>query len=388
MVKALVGLLALVTLACGAPPPQAPPVGGPDAGEAGDAGDDGGAPDAGPLDAGAVDGGALAGDAGPPDAGAPNPLRFDVPPLTWAFVPLPETRCANGSTTGVGVNLNPASNEVLVYFVGGGACWNLATCGVGTSANVRRGYGAAEFAADGVKGWAMFSRQEPRNPFRELSLVVVPYCTADVHAGTQVKTYDGLLTVHHLGARNVDALLPRLVATFPSARRLVLVGSSAGGFGAQLNAPKFVAAFPAARVDVLADSAQLVNPAGPRLAEWVAAWGVQVPAACAGCANDFPRFLDHLLATYPGARFGLLASMQDTTLTPFFNYGLDVLGFATATSGVLARYDGTTNGTYFARTSPRHTWLEFVTRVSGNDDTATFDWVQGFLRGDLDRRRP
>jgi hypothetical protein len=342
------------------------------------------------VDAGAneaFDGG-LPADAGHhADAGS-DPLRLDVPPLAWAFVALPQTRCANGSSTGVAVNWSPTSDELLVYFVGGGACWNLATCGLGTSANVRRGYGAQDFAADGLRGWAMFDRQEARNPFRAMSHVVVPYCTADVHAGTRVTTYDGLVTIHHAGARNVDALVPHLAATFGAVRRVVLVGSSAGGFGAQLNAPKFAAAFPASELVVLADSAQLVNPAGGLVSQWVSAWGVSVPPACQGCATDFPRYLDFLLTSSPGVRVGLLASTRDATLTPFFNYGVDVQAFDLATRQLLDRYDRSANGSYFARGGVRHTWLEFVTRVSGADDVATFDWVTAFLAGAVDRRRP
>ncbi|MDX2009627.1 MAG: pectin acetylesterase-family hydrolase [Myxococcaceae bacterium] len=270
----------------------------------------------------------------------------------------------------------------------GGACWNLATCGLGTSANLRRGYGPQDFAGDGIRGWAMFDRGEPKNPFRAMSHVIVPYCTADVHAGTRVTTYDGLVTIHHTGARNVDVLLPHLAATFPGVRRVVLVGSSAGGFGAQLNAPKFAASFPGANLFVLGDSAQLVNPVGGLVSQWVTAWCVSVPPACSGCAADFPRYLDFLLRSYPAARFGLLASTRDATLTPFFNYGLDVQAFDAATRQLLDRYDGSASGSYLARGGVRHTWLEFVTRLSSADDVATFDWVTAFLTGAVDRRRP
>ncbi len=394
MHRIVVMVLGLFLVACGAVLPPEPPQRDASIDADGDADADVGATvvaDAGaPGDAGtasALDAGLDAGVA-PADAGANNPLRLQVRDLEWAFAPIPESRCANASVTGIGVNVNPASDELLVYFVGGGACWNLATCGVGTSANLRRGYGAADFAADGIRRWSMFSRQEPRNPFRAMSHVVVPYCTADVHAGTRVTTYNGVVTVTHHGARNVDAMLPRLVATFPQVRRIVLVGSSAGGFGAQLNFPKFVASFPNVTVDVIADSAQLVNPSGTLVTEWGAAWGLTVPASCIGCATDFPRYLEHLLATSPSSRFALLASMRDSTLTPFFNYGLNVQAFNDATASVLDRYDRSSNGTYFARPGLRHTYLEFVTQLSSGEDATTFDWVSGFLVGVTDRRRP
>jgi hypothetical protein len=65
-----------------------------------------------------------------------------------------------------------------------------------------------------------------------------------------------------------------------------------------------------------------------------------------------------------------------------------VQAFDLATRQLLDRYDRSANGSYFARGGIRHTWLEFVTRVSGVDDVATFDWVTAFLAGAVDRRRP
>jgi hypothetical protein len=80
--------------------------------------------------------------------------------------------------------------------------------------------------------------------------------------------------------------------------------------------------------------------------------------------------------------------MRDSTLTPFFNYGLNVQAFNDATASVLDRYDRSPNGTYFARPGLRHTYLEFVTQLTSGEDATTFDWVSGFLVGVTDRRRP
>ena len=78
-----------------------------------------------------------------PDIASTAASRASVDPVTnrisavekeWSFVDVPESQCANGAPTGFGVNPVDASREMVVYLQGGGACWNAATCGVGTAA--------------------------------------------------------------------------------------------------------------------------------------------------------------------------------------------------------------------------------------------------------------
>jgi hypothetical protein len=328
------------------------------------------------------------------DAGLIGPAQGDVlsvPDLEWQFVTFPQTRCANDKPTGLGVNLNRASDELVLYLRGGGACWNAATCSVGISKNIRTGYDSDDFKTDDVREWVMFSRQEMRNPFREMNFAIVPYCTGDVHAGTRTASYDAPinpLQITHAGARNVEAFLPKLAATLPRLRRILVVGSSAGGFGAQLNFPRIVETFPGVTIDVLADSAQLVNPQGGLVDEWVRTWGVQIPLDCVGCATDFPKYLEYLLAKYPSTRFGLLVSMRDVTLTPFFNYGVDSNGFQAATADLLTAYNASPNATYLARDGLRHTFMEHVKQLKSNTDQETFEWVTQFVARRAPRKGP
>jgi hypothetical protein len=305
----------------------------------------------------------------------------------WTFVPVDGMRCGNGSPTGVGVNLNRTSGELLVYFQGGGACWNQTTCSIGTANRIRSGYGPEDLANDAFSEWFMFRRDESENPFREMSFVIVPYCTGDVHAGTRTETGPGRTVLHH-GARNVDALIPQLRRAFPDTGRVVLAGTSAGGFGAQLNYEKFASAFPDQPVDLVADGAQLVNPAGGLVTEWVNAWGIEIPSDCEGCSEDFPRYLEYLFRRYPRAGFGLLASMRDATLTPFFNYGVNAQAYRDATADVLDLYDRSAGGAYFARAGVRHGYLEKVANLDRRANAESFAWLKRVLEGERPRRRP
>lgn len=305
----------------------------------------------------------------------------------WTFVPVEGMRCGDGSATGVGVNLRRTSDELLIYFQGGGACWNEATCGLGIASRTRSGYGPSELADDAFSEWLIFRREDSENPFERMSYIVVPYCTGDVHAGTRTDTGPGRSVLHH-GARNVDALIPSLVHAFPGLRRVVLAGTSAGGFGAQLNYEKFANAFPDLDVDLIADGAQLVNPAGGLVTDWVNTWGIEIPSDCEGCSEDFPRYLEYLFDRYPRAGFGLLASMRDATLTPFFNYGVNAQAYRNATSDVLDLYDRSAGGAYLVRSGVRHGYLEKVANLDRRENAASFAWLRRVLEGERPRQRP
>jgi hypothetical protein len=195
--------------------------------------------------------------------------------------------------------------------------------------------------------------------------------------------------VTHFGAKNVEALIPRLKATLPRLRRVYLVGTSAGGFGAQLNFPRFAGAFQGVRVDVIADSAQLINPLGGLISEWVNNWGLEVPSSCVGCVNDFQRYVGFLLSQNPQSRFGLLASFRDSVLTPFFGYGINFEGYRSATVALLdTQYNQFSNGSYLARSGLRHGYLDNLRQVTTRTNNSTFEWVTQFLAGTAPNRRP
>ena len=110
---------------------------------------------------------------------------FDGAPVTatagqWTWVDEPKALCRDGSATGFGVRLNPNSDKLLIYFQGGGACFNSATCGA-NPANFNSGTFALAVLAGGQQG--IFNASDSANPFRDWNAVFIPYCTGDVHAG-------------------------------------------------------------------------------------------------------------------------------------------------------------------------------------------------------------
>jgi hypothetical protein len=165
----------------------------------------------------------------------------------WERVELPGTLCGNGSQYKFFVYDNPTSNNLLLYFEGGGACWDYESCsgrlGVLGAAN-RNGLPddyiestLPKFVAPLVNG------ADPGIPFRSRTdlitkgwdVVYMPYCTGDVHVGNSVTTYvdptgqEPPLLWHHNGYNNTIAALGELATRFPNINKLLVSGFSAGG---------------------------------------------------------------------------------------------------------------------------------------------------------------
>jgi len=288
---------------------------------------------------------------GPAIAGGPDAIfadGFDPAPIvapsgTWTWVPFPETRCGNNSATGLGINPSPSGGtRVVVFLDEGGGCWDATTCiALQTATNYNSGYGQAKFANDAASFLAagFFDRTRVSNPFRDDSFVFLPYCSGDVFAGNNPSiNYAGNIR-SHLGYANVGAYLERIVPTFRGASRVILAGSSAGGFGATFNWSRTQAAFGNVRVDVIDDSGTFMPPAivpvtttaqQARFNNWNLA--ATIPADCATCADGLDNIYAYNAQRFPNQRGALLSFRNDTTLSAFyqitttqFAQGLDIV---------------------------------------------------------------
>ncbi len=313
-------------------------------------------------------------DAGDPDGGTgPDP--------SWTWVDVPESACGNGAPTGFGLNVTDRSTDLFLYLQGGGACWNEQTCfQLKTATNIETGYREAEFQQEPFTGLFAVDRQAPTNPLRDMSWAFVPYCTGDVHSGDAVATY-GTKQVHHKGAANMEAFLERLSTALPNTTRVFLSGSSAGGYGAQINYERVTEAFPTAEVHLLADSAQMINPSGMLLSTWMSTWNSKGPADCDDCMTNFTRLPAYLADAYPDRRFGLLAFDRDQTLSFFF--GHSQAAFATETLAFVSSvYNPRTNARYFLKEGAQHTMLGSLDTITSTKGVTLNKFVTDWVNGD------
>jgi hypothetical protein len=261
---------------------------------------------------------------GKPTLGAPFTPQ-EAPVGTWSWIPFDDALCGDGSTTGLGVNAG-SGPDLVVYLDGGGACWDYVTCETAETALDRR-YGPAEFDTE-VSVWfpgSIMDRGALPPSLADATLVFVPYCTGDVHGGDHVETYHGIpgsATWHHVGHANVMRFLERLGASFPSPRKLVVAGSSAGGFGALANYAAFRWYFPDAQGYLVDDSGPpLVGgdlPSGMRDA-WYNAWhlGASLDLFCVECRDDMSAAIPALAQMHRGDRLALVSHARDLTMSTF-----------------------------------------------------------------------
>ncbi|MBL8514921.1 MAG: hypothetical protein JNJ55_13095, partial [Betaproteobacteria bacterium] len=104
------------------------------------------------------------------------------------------------------------TTKLAIHFQGGGACWNSNTCNVGA----RRWFDhSVDDRDDPTAKSGVLDVHRADNPFKDYSILFVPYCTADVHMGRRDATYTlqqpgggkSKLNVRHNGANNVNDAL-------------------------------------------------------------------------------------------------------------------------------------------------------------------------------------
>ncbi len=312
----------------------------------------------------------------------------EAPEREWEYFEVAGTRCLNGEAAGFAVSYVPEATEVMLYLEGGGACFD----------------DACDFTAfsipfvppiDGI-----FSRTNDRNPVRDWTMVYVPYCTGDIHAGDGEAELGGRLRQFR-GYSNITRYLERLVPSF-AADTVLLTGISAGGFGAAINASQVA--------DAYGDDTQIVvlDDSGPPLSRDVIppclqqifreTWNLDatVLAACPGCdPNDFATDLfTHVVETYPDMRIGLFSNTGDAIIRTYMGAGWaggeydncdggvgmvprDTYAFDLA--AIRAAHEDRVSTFYI--TGIGHTALRvgyYLTSVHG---TALTDWVGGLVDG-------
>ncbi len=246
-----------------------------------------------------------------------------LPAGQWTWIDVPGAACADGSQTGLAVNPAPGGGTtVLLFLNGGGSCWDPLTCAALRRATPDIGgpYGRAQFEADAprVQG-SILDRTVAGSPFADATLVFVPYCTGDVHWGDSSNDYPGLGRWRHVGAANLRADIGFLRQSLPAPQKLVVGGSSAGGFGSLLAHDLARTAWPDAKGYLVDDSGPpLVSADVPEVerAAWFLSWRLDRTLAplCGGCRADLSQILPVLAQRWPADRFALLSSRQDAVI--------------------------------------------------------------------------
>lgn len=185
--------------------------------------------------------------------------------------------CSDGSDYHIYVRYADSDN-LMVHFTGGGACWDGETCSRPiTLAHIDGFYFATIWDLMRSTLSGIFRQNDADNPIRDWNVVDLPYCTADLHVGDATRTYiapgGSPVTIHHNGRRNVTEALDWVYAHFDHPETLLIDGESAGGFGSILWTPTLAAHYPDSQIYQLADGAYLQAPIWKDIIEtWNASW--------------------------------------------------------------------------------------------------------------------
>lgn len=239
-------------------------------------------------------------------------------------------------------------NKVIVFFCGGGISVNeymAARQYAGMSMDSEPGFYSPN-ADDQIPKWCGvgISDAAASNPFRDWTVVIIPYTTADFHIGGADFEYtdiDGSSAVlHHHGYANFRAVMDEAVRCIDQPEELLVAGFSAGGYGAaMLTEDLMTDYFPGAgHVTLCVDSSLLLLPNWPEIFSSV--WNA--PAQFTEklrSDNIIVDFMSYLYDTYGDELTYLyLGSVRDGALTRyqnFFDYGV-----YSAANQDAARYTG------------------------------------------------
>lgn len=202
-------------------------------------------------DSGATTG--TGGSAGSGGAGGGGGSGF-VPPEfgSWVKYEPDGAICSDGSQYAFYVEFSETSDNVVIFFMGGGGCWDYESCVSGGARGAANPNGLpedyannhAEIAAQQInvnQVYPLMNDDPAVSPMADWNKVFVPYCTGDVYAGSITNTYDdpdGMeppAEFAHQGHTNVVKMTEMLNEMFDTVPKMFVGGCSAGGVGAIVN---------------------------------------------------------------------------------------------------------------------------------------------------------
>lgn len=250
---------------------------------------------------------------------------LDELPEGWTKIePGGETRCAHDTPYAYWVR--PGSNDkLLLFFQGGGGCWNAETCAPGSTF-----YDDDVTSADdpGSRAGGIFALNNAANPFKDHTIVYMPSCTGDVYWGDNLREYErsdgSTLEVYHRGFVNASAGLAWAYNNVPDPEAIFMTGCSAGAIGSIVHSAYVIEQYPDVPITQLGDSLALVDPdaldlqtdygAHDNFPDWIPELQSIIPGELL-TADYYTAIANH----YPNYTFGEINSAFDAVQTRFYS---------------------------------------------------------------------
>ena len=204
------------------------------------------------------------------------------------------------------------SKDLLIFMQGGGACWSdfclaviNAPSGIPTSAN-------------------LLNPNLEENPVKDWNVVYLPYCDGSLFVGDNViREADGRDRIH-AGLQNTSASLSMAYRHFPAPERILLAGSSGGGFGTIMVTYLVRYVWPEVPIYVINDSGVGIAHDGNRgfidtlISEFNASRFI--PKDCPTCGDNghITDLVDYMLERDDNLTIGVFSSWYDGVIVDMF----------------------------------------------------------------------
>lgn len=214
------------------------------------------------------------------------------------------------------------SDGLFIFLQGGGACWSkfcLATVD----------------APPGIPEVEILDAARDTNPLKDWSTVYLPYCDGSLFVGEAEWSDPNFGAMHSHGLKNLSAALDIAVKRFPHPKRIVLAGSSGGGYGTIMGAPLVRIRYPGVPIDVFDDSGLGLGKADdPQFIKTVLKeFNAEqiIPASCTDCSGNghITKLVDWELKHDPQLKISVFSSFQDSVLSTMY-LKIDPLVFQSA----------------------------------------------------------
>jgi hypothetical protein len=266
----------------------------------------------------------------PTEANTPQPTMdlSNLPALAelqdgWSQIdPGGNTTCARGGKYSFFVR-KAESDKLLIYFEGGGSCYDANTCQPGSQ--IFDDSIDPAFPADNpaLKVDGVFATGDSRNPFQNYNIVFVSYCTGDGFLGNKVVDYqvdNNHFQINHVGFENTQTVLNWTYNNFRSPSSVFVIGCSAGTVGSFFHAPFILEHYKDTPMGFVGDSgggfleapASFVTDLG--IPDLVPNW---IPAYQSLIEGNFHTSMVFTIpaTNYPQAQFSLLDTLEDSVQT-------------------------------------------------------------------------
>ncbi|MDP6945740.1 MAG: pectin acetylesterase-family hydrolase, partial [Myxococcota bacterium] len=246
------------------------------------------------------------------DGADPTVVSSEGDTTVYAFGPDDGPLCMRGDTFRFSIR-DTGSDNLLIFLQGGGACWSEFCL-------------AVTAAPAGIPLVESLNPDNPSNPMADWSVLYLPYCDGSFFAGDVDvdEDGDGEGDRLHRGLQNLSGALRTIRDHFPSPARVLLTGSSAGGYGTIPASILVRATYPAVTLQIFNDSGVgLGLPGDPTFVETILEeQGIEplVPETCLDCWKDghITGLLHWMLERDPLMEIAVFSSLHDSVIAGVF----------------------------------------------------------------------